>query len=436
MLRASPFRLFALVACLLVASCGGQTVSGGRGDAAIDDTALADVAAADAPDDLAADGPADVAAEEPTPDVSADDPPPADAEPLDVAAPADVADEPPAPPDAPRMDVAPRDVAGLLGVRCGVPAPEGAPRALPAPRYSGGTCPRLVPGRNVLRTAGGMRAFHLVVPRGGDAGAAPMPLLFGWHWLNGSATGFIERGQVQANADRRRFIGAFPEKKGDLGIGFGSVRFDPGWPYLNFHTPARIEEEAQFFDDMLACIAAQYPVDLDCVSSAGVSAGALWTAQLAQVRSERLASAIILSGGIGPATVLGAGLIDARTWSGARHRLPMMILWGGPIDQCGLNFNVASRNLQNAVGRAGHFIEECLHNCGHTVPPVDPMYGIGAIWQFFLDHPYWLAPGDSPYLAAGLPMSAPTWCAIGAGRATPRVGSCPDPTMSCPIPAL
>ena len=422
-----------LGASLWLAACSGDTTASGADAARAPDVA-ADTATLDVANDLASDARPDVAQPDvATPDAVADD---AGLDAEDVKTPDDAALDAELPPDAPRMDVPPRDVAGLLGVRCGVPAPEGAPHALAAPRFSGGTCPRLVPGRNTLRTANGDRTFILVVPSGSDAGMTPMPMLVGWHWLGGSASGFVDRGQVQANADRMRFIAAFPEKKGDLNIGIGSVRFDPVWPYLTFHTPARIEEEAQFFDDILACVSAQYPVDLDCVSTAGVSAGALWTAQLAQVRSERLASAIVLSGGIGPATTLGAGLIDARTWSSARHRMPMLILWGGTIDQCGLNFNTASRNLENATGRAGHFIEECLHNCGHTVPPVDPMYGIGAIWQFFVDHPYWLAAGDSPYLASGLPVSAPTWCAIGAGHATQRVGSCPDPTMSCPVPAL
>ncbi|MFO0646787.1 MAG: hypothetical protein U0326_11160 [Polyangiales bacterium] len=417
----------ALSFAVALAACGQDQVTGNTADAGSADSATPreDIPDVSAPLDARADIAAPLDVTQPPDDIAAPD---------DIAPPDDTAP----PDDVPVVDVAPppRDVAGLFGVRCGSPAPEGAPHALPAPRFSGGTCPRLVPGRNTIRTSHGDRSFILVVPSAMDAGTTPMPLLFGWHWLGGSASGFLDHGRVQANADRMRFIAALPEKKGDLQIGIGSVRFDPVWPYLTYHTAARVEEEAAFFDDMLACIAAQYPVDLDCVSTAGVSAGALWTAQLAQVRSQRLASVIVLSGGIGPATTLGAGIVDARGWTNPPHAMPMMVLWGGLIDQCALNFNVASRNIENAAGRAGHFIEECLHNCGHTVPPVDPMYGIGAIWQFALDHPYWLARGESPYLATGLPVSAPTWCAIGAGHATQRVGACPDPTMSCPVPAL
>jgi hypothetical protein len=42
-----------------------------------------------------------------------------------------------------------------------------------------------------------------------------------------------------------------------------------------------------FFDDMLACVAEQFAIDENCVSSAGVSAGALFTAQLGSARGDQ-----------------------------------------------------------------------------------------------------------------------------------------------------
>ena len=53
------------------------------------------------------------------------------------------------------------------------------------------------------------------------------------------------------------------------------------------------------------------------------------------------------------------------------------------------------------------------------------------LWDFFLDHPYWLAPGESPYNETGLPDAYPDWCAIGIGNATPRTGECPA-GFACP----
>ena len=45
-------------------------------------------------------------------------------------------------------------------------------------------------------------------------------------------------------------------------------------------------------------------------------------------------------------------------------------------------------------------------------PPVEGATKFWALWEFMLDHPYGLAPGDSPYLTEGLPESVPEWCAI------------------------
>ncbi|MBL8678173.1 MAG: hypothetical protein JNK05_03365 [Myxococcales bacterium] len=328
-------------------------------------------------------------------------------------------------------------VAHLARVTCATPPPMGAVRPPPLPTYMGGaSCPMLAPGMNTIASGGGMRRFILVVPTGYDP-MRPAPLVFIWHWLGGSASSVVNNAMVQPIADALGVIVAIPEKKADLAIRIPIVNrdFDPAWPYLNTHTPARVEEEARFFDDMIACVNRQYPVNADCISSAGVSAGALWTSQLVQIRSERLASVIILSGGIGPAT--STGFIDARGWTAPPRAVPTLLAWGGPIDQCGLNFNTASRSLGARLRTAGAFVEECVHNCGHTVPPVDdPVAGLRVLLRFAVDHPYWLSRGESPYLHDGLPMGTPTWCGIGVGSAVARTGMCPSAFMSCPVPAL
>jgi predicted esterase len=327
-------------------------------------------------------------------------------------------------------------VAHLAGVTCASPVPEGAPRPPPLPTYSSGTCPMLVPGMNTIRTMGGDRRFTLIVPAG-HSPSRPSPLLFIWHWLGGSASSVVNNAMAQPIADALGMIVAIPEKKTDLAIRIPIVNqeFDPAWPYLNLASNARVEEEARFFDDVIACVHARYNVNENCISSAGVSAGALWTSQLMQIRSERLASAVILSGGIGPAT--STGIIDARGWTRPPRAIPTLLGWGGPIDQCALNFNTASRSLGTRLHMGGHFVEECIHNCGHTVPPVDDQrVGLETLLRFAIDHPYWLRAGESPYLHDGLPRTTPSWCAIGVGRATIRTGMCPSAFMSCPVPAL
>jgi predicted esterase len=286
-------------------------------------------------------------------------------------------------PDA--ASVASRDV------RCGDPAPAGAVLPPSLPSYSGGTCPTLVPGRNVLRSGPVDRELLVVVPAGYDPATERLPVVFMWHYLGGSANSMLTHGQAQESADALRFIAVIPEKLGDLAITIPFAgAFDPAWPYLESASETRVEQELTFFDDMLACIASTYAIDESCVSTVGVSAGALWTAQLLQRRSERLASAILMSGGIGPATSgLGAGLgLEVRGWTGATHAMPVLVGWGGPSDQCGLAFERASTNLESHLG--DHFVEECVHNCGHAVPPVDATVGLRVLWGFALDHPYWL----------------------------------------------
>lgn len=52
-----------------------------------------------------------------------------------------------------------------------------------------------------------------------------------------------------------------------------------------------------------------------------------------------------------------------------------------------------------------------------------------SLWQFVMDHPYWLPKGQSPYLTDGLPKVMPEWCGIGKGSATPRTGACSNPSQ-------
>jgi len=166
-------------------------------------------------------------------------------------------------------------------------------------------------------------------------------------------------------------------------------------------------------------VAAALPADRNCVSTMGVSAGALMTAQLASARSDRLASFASISGGVG-------GL--ARPWTPAVRKLPALIMWGGPTDMYPdslplEHFDTASVELEDALEPDGHLIMECVHNCGHALPPFDPPLpgapSFDLIWGFLLDHPYWLPAGTSVYQDA-LPAAAPTWCGLGTGAATPR----------------
>ncbi len=298
--------------------------------------------------------------------------------------------------------------------RCGDPKPAGAPDPAPAPAYSGGTCPALAAGMNTIPSGGADRQFMLVLPADYDESQS-YPVFFMWHWLGGSADDFFTRAEVQLAADTQHFIAVIPEKKGD-------VLFT--WPVDTLQTPARIDEEVVFFEDMLSCVFEQFSEDAACVSSVGVSAGALWTDQLAHRRSTLLASFVSLSGGTG-------GVI--LPWATPEHRLPGLVLWGGDTDTCQglLSFETLSNDLETHLTTDGHFFLECIHNCGHSQPPFEGPDGFSTfkgMYDFMLDHPYWVSAGDSMYETEGLSPDLPEWCAIGQGNAMERVGECVDPS--------
>jgi hypothetical protein len=302
---------------------------------------------------------------------------------------------------------------------CNVDPPAGAPEAAPFPMFAG-TCPTLVaaaqavdggkPASNTITSSGNARQFLLAVPSNLAPGEK-LPIVFMWHWLKGTGAEFYKIGDVQNAVDQQRFLAVMPQAKGD-------ILWE--WPFAVSDGDARLAEEVQFFDDMLACVAAAFPTaNRNCVSSAGVSAGALFTDQLGSIRADHLSSILSMSGGVG-------GVV--RSWGNPPHALPALVLWGGPNDSCGpLNFQTASQSLETALDADGDFIVECIHNCGHSQPPVTPAPGqstYSAMWSFLFDHPYWLGPGQSPYLTTGLPSDYPSWCAVGSHRAAVRSGAC------------
>lgn len=316
---------------------------------------------------------------------------------------------------------------------CGELPPPNA--YIPATTTPTGTCGTLAAGTNTITSSSRQRDFILVVPANPDP-TETFPILFMWHWIGGSANGFLERGAVQAAADAQRFIAVIPVARGATVFG---TSFDTRWPFDVTQSASRMAEEFAFFDDMLGCVQQQFAINNACVSTIGISAGALFTAQLAQARSEKLGSFISLSGGTG-ATII-------KPWTGASRKLPAIVLWGGDgppamdgardllgCSGIGMDFSTASNDLEAGLVAGGHFFVECKHNCGHTEPPLegtDAMTKYAGIWEFALDHPTWLPEGRSPY-EAGIPLALPSWCGVGDQSATPRMGDgCPEGENPC-----
>jgi hypothetical protein len=310
----------------------------------------------------------------------------------------------------------------IAAASCASPPPPGAAMPSPPKAYTGGTCPMLVAydgtdaTYNNIMSMGNARSFALAVPSDLQPGEH-LPVIFLWYWLKGSAQDFYTIGDVQNAVNTQRFLAVIPNAKGDIAIW--------NWPFSVIDSTARQEEEYTFFDDMLSCVAQQFNVNTSCVSSAGISAGALFTDQLVGARSDYLSSFLSLSGGV------GGPYIKPYASPPPPHAMPGMVLWGGPSDNCVIiNFQTCSENLEADLKADCNFVVECIHNCGHGEPPFDLDAGgstYAGLWQFALDHPYWLPAGTSPYTTNGLPSDLPAWCAVGIGNAVPRTGMCNPP---------
>lgn len=319
---------------------------------------------------------------------------------------------------------------------CSDTPPAGSPEAPDPKPYTGGTCPALTTGSTTesqITSSGVTRKFMVIVPDAITPGEK-LPVVFLWHWLGGSADQFYAIIDGQNAVNQGRYIAIIPEAIGGTADSPGSNPISKwrGWAAPN---PQSMEdEEAAFFDDMLSCVSAQFPVNKNCVASAGVSDGALWTSQLIGARADYLSSAVVLSGGVAEPGDENAALI--KPYVPASRPLPVLVLWGGPADICIiLKFQTATKALEKHLVEEGHFILECQHNCGHSIPPIDVVAG-GSLLTPFIDfvthHPYWTSPGHSSYETTGLPAGLPSWCAIGAGSAVERTGECTS-KLGCPV---
>jgi len=277
----------------------------------------------------------------------------------------------------------------------------------PLPRYSLGACPELIGGptndaglNTDFPTGDTTRQFRLLVPEGYD-GSEPVPLVFAWHWINASSSSFVREGEMESAVDQLGFIAVFPDSTGDF-------LFD--WPF--FETWAA-EPDLLYFEDLLACVTEQYNVDPYQIHGLGVSAGALWLTYLTGLeQSDYFASVMTLSGGL--ADAYGYWEMD---WAPRERKFPAYVLDGGPTDWLGINFYEATNRYRDELVADDHFVVFCEHDDGHAMPPMTPpkedYTTFYALWQFFLDHPYDLPAGYSPYLETGLPDYYPDWCEFG-----------------------
>lgn len=282
-------------------------------------------------------------------------------------------------------------VTGLSGCSSGNGDGLGSPAL---PRFSGGVCPTFSVGENTLTSGGTERRFILFV-NGEPQGA---PVVFAWHWLEGGPLELLATAGLLNLTD---VIVVAPFAAGDKTFTWDAT------------APPQGNADLRLFDDLLACLDAQFNMDRDRVWTTGMSAGALWSAYLLQYRSRFLAAAALLSGGEPDPSV-------APPYRAPETDIPVLLAWGGEDDVFrvpGANFvhndgdpemfsfARASEALSLKLRADGHFVVHCVGAQGHTVP----FDAFDIIWPFLRDHPRGVSP--EPW-AGGPPDDASPSCAI------------------------
>jgi predicted esterase len=148
-------------------------------------------------------------------------------------------------------------------------------------------------------------------------------------------------------------------------------------------------------DQLLACAVRDHNIDPRRVYTTGCSAGGLFSAAMAAMRSTYIAAAAPNSGGwVVPVTFQND------------YTPPLMTIHGAPgQDVVVVDFSTTSATADQAFSARGGFVINCNHGGGHC--------GGGSlapdIWEFFTAHPYGVDP--EPW-ASGLPAGFSSVCEI------------------------
>jgi len=249
-------------------------------------------------------------------------------------------------------------------------------------RIAPGDCPVLQAGETTtFPSAGNKRTVQIVLPGDYDAATA-WPLVFAWHGLGGDATDFLDEG-LREMADQAQAILIVPQAQ-ELG---GSLIWD-------VVTGEDNNQDLALYDDLLTCANQSFHVDPDRVYSTGMSNGGLMTGVLMSLRSDQLAAAAPLSGGM---------LEDAAAGSTLP---PALVTWGGTSDIAyDQDFNAYALDMIAQAQAGGTFVAACDHEQGHHLEAGYWPW----VFEFLHDHPRGVSP--EPYLG-GLPAGFPDFCTI------------------------
>lgn len=206
------------------------------------------------------------------------------------------------------------------------------------------------------------------------------PVVFVWHYLNGSPGEMLEWMGVDALIDAGYLVIA----PGSRGVRTTEWQVD-GDPESS--------PDVALFDALREQLAAQYATDSRRVYATGFSAGGLFTSYLSMHRSTVLAATAPFSGGV-----------PSYAYTTPEADLPVMLASGGEGDTYGgFDFDAATEEFADALVADGHEVVTCPHALGHYLPPEAQAH----VLAFFDDHG---GAGESPWSSA--PDDVPTGCAL------------------------
>jgi poly(3-hydroxybutyrate) depolymerase len=262
----------------------------------------------------------------------------------------------------------------------GVDAPAAVHAFVPTPT---GVCPTIAPGNVMFAPAG-------LTPRMVNldfTGAGPGPLILYWHATGSSPSEVnVGLGATRGMLTAGGAVIATPSSDPTAG------QFE--WFIVNMSSR---QDDFLLADEIVGCLAQAGRIDTDHVHSMGMSAGALQTTAMSYLRSSYIASVATYSGGV-PAIFSPPPLDPGNLFAA-------LIFHGGPTDAVfNVDFQDAAITYHSMLTTAGHFAAICNHGDGHTIP----QDAAPSVAQFFADNGF----GDwpSPYAAAGLPATFPTYC--------------------------
>jgi len=261
----------------------------------------------------------------------------------------------------------------------------------PAPLPYAGACPTFVAGKNTILADTRARSFELFLPPHPNNNGAG--LVYVWHGNGDSAKSLAGYFLAQEAAKEYNAIVVAPSNCCSDNFN-DCCDMSMTW---NMGTFSETEADLSLFDGILTCIDEQFNIDNRRVYTTGFSAGSLWSTYLVVNRGEYLAAATIFSGGTGL-------VVDYAT---PGNTLPVLLAWGGTADvfMGVVDFQEMTLEFSEKLRADGHFVAECNHGLGHTVPFGGPTWG----HRWLFAHQW----GDeaSPF-GAGLSADFPDYCVI------------------------